>query len=47
LSGRIEQIKLKDTVVNLTPGSVEPASARRSADIRELFVYLSGEDLLP
>jgi hypothetical protein len=45
--GRIEQIKLKDTVVNVTPDSVEPASARRSTDIERLSTDLSREDLLP
>jgi hypothetical protein len=45
--GRIEQIKLKNTVVNVMPGSVQPASARRSTGIEELSVDLSRGDLRP
>ncbi|MDP8899750.1 MAG: hypothetical protein M3N33_01075 [Actinomycetota bacterium] len=45
--GRIEQIKLKDTVFNVTPESVQPASARRSTDIQGLSVDLSRGALLP
>lgn len=45
--GRIEQIKFKDKIVQVTPASVEPASARQSAAIEKKFDDLSGGDLLP